>query len=65
MSKEIKEKLEKFGRKWKFIKIEPGNSTELLKDGDSFSKVKDFKTIEDMVGEIIFMITDDEKTNEN
>ena len=23
MSKEIKEKLEKFGRKWKFIKIEP------------------------------------------
>lgn len=49
----------------KFIKIEPGNSAELLKDGDSFSKVKDFKTIEDMVGEIIFMITDDEKTNEN
>ena len=42
----------------KFVKIEPGKSTEYLKDGDSFQKTKDFKTLEDMVGEIIFMITD-------
>lgn len=42
----------------KFIKIEPGHSAEFLKDGDVITKTKDFKTIEDMVGEIIFMVTD-------
>ncbi len=42
----------------KFIKIEPGTSKEMLADGDEITKVKDFKTIEDMVGEIIFMVTD-------
>ena len=42
----------------KFVKIDPGKDSELLKDGDSFSKTKDFKTIEDLVGEIIFMVTD-------
>lgn len=47
----------------KFIKIEPGKSKEMLQDGDVMTNVKDFKTIEDMVGEIIFMVTDngDEK----
>lgn len=42
----------------KFIKIEPGVSKDLLANGDEIAKVKDFKTIEDMVGEIIFMVTD-------
>ncbi len=42
----------------KFIKIEPGKASEYLKDGDIIAKTKDFKTIEDMVGEIIFMVTD-------
>ena len=49
----------------KFVKIEPGKSSEYLKAGDSFSNTKDFKTIEDMVGEIIFMVTDDGNSNEN
>lgn len=49
----------------KFVKIEPGKSKEYLKDGDSFSKTKDFKTLEDMVGEVIFMVTDNGKKNEN
>ena len=49
----------------KFIKIEPGHDKELLKNGDVIINVKDFKTIEDMVGEIIFMVTDSgEKTDE-
>lgn len=43
----------------KFIKIEPGHSKEFLKDGDEMQNTKDFKTLEDMVGEIIFMVTDD------
>ena len=42
----------------KFIKIEPGHGKEMLKDGDVIQNTKDFKTLEDMVGEIIFMVTD-------
>lgn len=49
----------------KFVKIEPGTADEYLQAGDSFAKTKDFKTIEDMVGEIIFMVTDDGNKNEN
>lgn len=45
----------------KFIKIEPGKSKEFLKDGDVIKNTKDFKTLEDMVGEIIFMVTDNGK----
>ncbi len=42
----------------KFIKIEPGKSTVFLSNGDEFENTKDFKSLEDMVGEIIFMVTD-------
>lgn len=42
----------------KFIKIEPGKGEDYLKEGDTFAHTKDFKTIEDMVGEIIFMVTE-------
>ena len=42
----------------KFINIEPGKSTVFLSDGESFENTKDFKSLEDMVGEIIFMVTD-------
>lgn len=48
----------------KFVKIEPGKSKTFLQDGDKFSKTKDFKTLEDMVGEIIFMVTDGGNKNE-
>ena len=44
----------------KFIKIDPGHSEEILKDGDIMKNTKDFKTIEDLVGEVIFMVTGDE-----
>jgi len=42
----------------KFIKIAPGKSEELFQNGDIATNVKSFKTLEDMVGEIIFMVTD-------
>lgn len=48
----------------KFVKITPGKSSEILQDGATFSKTKDFKTIEDMIGEIIFMVTDGGNKNE-
>ncbi len=44
----------------KFVKIEPGSSEEILEDGDFLTQTKDFKTLEDMVGEMIFMVTDNE-----
>ena len=42
----------------KFIKIEPGKAKTFLNNGDEFENTKDFKSLEDMVGEIIFMVTD-------
>ena len=45
----------------KFIKITPGKSSEFFADGDIATNVKSFKTLEDMVGEIIFMVTDNGK----
>ena len=43
-----------------FFRLLPtgGKDKELLKDGDEITQTKDFKTLEDMVGEIIFMVTD-------
>ncbi|MBO7556359.1 MAG: MCE family protein [Alphaproteobacteria bacterium] len=48
----------------KFIKIDPGKSKELLVDGDVVSNTKDFKTLEDMVGEVIFMVTGNDEKEE-
>ena len=45
----------------KFVKIEPGYSDKKLSNGDTAGNTKDAKSLEDMVGEIIFMVTDDEK----
>ena len=45
----------------KFIKLEPGKEKEYLSNGDTLANTKDFKTLEDMVGEIIFMVTDNGK----
>lgn len=44
----------------KFIKIEPGKSKEKMKPGSIVANTKDAKSLEDMVGEIIFMVTGDE-----
>ena len=48
----------------KFIKIDPGKSKEVLVDGDTISNTKDFKTLEDMVGEVIFMVTGNDDKEE-
>lgn len=41
------------------IEIEPGNSPENLKPGDSFKKTKDFRSLETMIGDIIFSGTEE------
>ena len=43
------------------VKIEPGKSKEKLAHGATAVNTKDAKSLEDMVGEIIFMVTDNEK----
>ena len=47
----------------KFIKIEPGTWCERLLPGGTAENTKDAKSLEDMVGEIIFMVTGNEEKN--
>ncbi len=48
-----------------FVNIAPGQDREnYMKDGDSFGAVKDYTSLEDKVGKIIFMVTDDKKSSE-
>ncbi len=42
----------------KYVRLEPGNSKQMLADGDRISKTKDFRSLEDQVGEIIFLAID-------
>ena len=47
----------------KFIKIEPGTSADRRLPGGTAENTKDAKSLEDMVGEIIFMVTGNEEKN--
>ncbi len=47
----------------KFVKIEPGKSKEKLAPESTATNTKDAKSLEDMVGEIIFMVTDNDSKN--
>ena len=40
-----------------YIRIEPGKAHAVLKPGDSIRKIKPFKSLEDTVGELIFIAT--------
>ncbi len=41
----------------KFVAIEPGGADARLSSGGKIAKTKDFKSLEDQVGEIIFLAT--------
>ncbi len=41
----------------KFVSIQPGGAKEDLPDGGEITRTKDFKSLEDQVGEIIFLAT--------
>lgn len=41
----------------KYIRIEPGTEKTYLKPGGTIAKTKDFRSLEDQVGEIIFLAT--------
>jgi len=41
----------------KYLRLQPGQSDELLADGSKLTNIRDFKSIEDQVSEIIFLAT--------
>jgi phospholipid/cholesterol/gamma-HCH transport system substrate-binding protein len=41
----------------KYVRLEPGQAKEFVKDGGVLAKTKDFRSLEDQVGEIIFLAT--------
>lgn len=41
----------------KFVDLVPGGSKQMLADGGKVQRTKDFKSLEDQVGEIIFLAT--------
>lgn len=43
----------------KFLKLEPGRAAERIAEGGAISRTKDFKSIEEMVGQLIFLATSD------
>jgi phospholipid/cholesterol/gamma-HCH transport system substrate-binding protein len=43
----------------KFVKLEPGKSKTMIAAGGSVGRTKDFKSIEEMVGQLIFLATAD------
>jgi phospholipid/cholesterol/gamma-HCH transport system substrate-binding protein len=43
----------------KFVKLIPGRATDRIAEGGRLTKTKDFKSIEEMVGELIFLATAD------
>lgn len=42
----------------KFVKLEPGRSDQSIAPGGSIGKTKNYKSLEEMVGQIIFLATD-------
>ncbi|HEX9570442.1 MAG TPA: outer membrane lipid asymmetry maintenance protein MlaD [Rhodospirillales bacterium] len=41
----------------KYVRLEPGAANTYIADGGKLTKVKDFRSLEDQVGEIIFLAT--------
>jgi len=41
----------------KYVDLRPGRSATIIKDGESIQKSVDFQSLEDLVGEIIFLAT--------
>ncbi len=41
----------------KYVRLEPGTEKSFIKPGGTITKTKDFRSLEDQVGEIIFLAT--------
>ena len=42
----------------KFVKLQPGRSTQTIAPGGTIANTKNYKSLEEMVGQIIFLATD-------
>lgn len=40
-----------------FVQLEPGKSKEILKNNDKIKKVRDFRSLEDIISDVIFLAT--------
>lgn len=40
-----------------FLQLEPGKAADALKDGDAIRRTRDFKSLENMIGDVIFLAT--------
>lgn len=43
----------------KFLKLEPGRAADRIPEGGAITRTKDYKSIEEMVGQLIFLATSD------
>ncbi len=46
----------------KYIKLEPGRAEQVIAAGGSVTRTRNYQSVEDLVGEIIFLATQDEGT---
>ncbi len=44
----------------KYVKLEPGGAEEMLEAGDEFTNTKDVISLEELLGKVIFLVTDEE-----
>lgn len=44
----------------KYVNLVPGQSQEILKAGETLRKTRDYQSLEDLVGEIIFLATNND-----
>lgn len=42
-----------------YLKLEPGSARDMLQDGGKLTKVRNYQSLEDLVGQIIFLATQD------
>ena len=47
----------------KYVRVRPGSAKTYIKENGVISKTEDFKSLEDQVGEIIFLATSGDKKN--
>lgn len=48
----------------KYVRLEPGQAKDRIKTGGKISKTRDFRSLEDQVGEIIFLATGGDKKSD-
>lgn len=48
----------------KFLKLEPGHATDKIPEGGAIETAKNFESLEELVGKIIFLATDNGKSGD-